>query len=108
RGDRAQGKRVARRDICFRRAEHGVSDLQTGGMQDVPLLTVGVVNERDVRSPVGIVLDGRHSSRDTELVALEVDRTIQPLVAAAAEPRRDAPRIVTTLGTMAEADELLA
>src|SRR5262249_39898023 len=54
------------------------------GRQDVALLAVRVVDERDPRAPVGVVLDRRHPAGNADLVALEVDDPVELLVAAAA------------------------
>src|SRR4029077_7528081 len=47
-----------------------------------PLLAVRVVDQRNPGAAVRIVLDLRHPARDAELVALEVDPPVHPLVAA--------------------------
>src|SRR3989304_775158 len=43
------------------------------GSQDVALLAVGVVQQRDARAPIRVVLDVRHPGRDPVLVPAEVD-----------------------------------
>src|SRR4051812_6091813 len=63
-------------------------------MQDVALLTVLVLDQRDARRAVRIVLDLAHRCRDAMLVALEVDDAVHALVPTADAPHRDMPMIV--------------
>jgi hypothetical protein len=67
-----------------------VADGEPVGREDVPLLAVGVVEQRDARGAVRIVLDRRDRRRHADLVPLEVDDAVALLVPTAAEPRRDA------------------
>src|SRR4029079_18971657 len=53
-----------------------------------------VVQQRDARRAVGVVLDGRHLRRDAVLVPLEVDDAVALLVAAAPPPRRELALVV--------------
>jgi hypothetical protein len=57
-------------------------------------LAVGVLDERDARRAVRIVLDLAHRAGDAELVALEVDDAVLPLLAAATAAHRDVPVVV--------------
>ena len=68
-----------------------VADLQALRREDVALLAVQVVQQRDARGAVGVVLDVRDLRRHAVLVALEVDDAVAPLVAAALVARGDAP-----------------
>ena len=52
--------------------------------EDVALLAVRVVDQRDVGAAVGVVLDRRHPGRDAVLGALEVDLAVAALGPAAA------------------------
>ncbi len=63
-------------------------------MQDVALLTIRVLDERDARGAVRIVLDLAHRRRHRELVAPKIDDAVLPLVAAAATPHGDVTVIV--------------
>jgi hypothetical protein len=59
--------------------------------EDVALLAVGVVQQRDAGGAVRVVLDVRDLGRHAVLVdPLEVDQPVLPLVAAALVPRGDA------------------
>ena len=52
------------------------------------------MHEGDEAGAVRVVLDGRDLAGDAEVVALEVDRAVQLLVAAPAEARGDAALVV--------------
>jgi len=82
-GDFGEGQRVAHFGGGTCTGHNGLTDFQTLGAEDVTLLTVGVVHQRDTRSAVGVILDGLDSGGDTVLVALEVDDAVQLLVATA-------------------------
>src|SRR3954452_23047249 len=86
----AQRQAVARLDVGGRTVLDAVALLHTGRAEDVALLPVGVVQQRDARGPVGVVLDVRDLRRHAVLVgAPEVDHPVRPLVAAALVPRGD-------------------
>src|SRR6185295_4772021 len=90
RADRHQRQRhrVADRDVRAGAGLHGHADAQAVGREDVALLAVGVVEQRDVRRPVRVVLDRGDLRRHAVLaVALEVDLAVQPLGAATAVTR---------------------
>src|SRR4051812_40153964 len=81
--DEAQRQVVARLDVGVARRQDGVAHLEAVRAQDVALLAVGVVQERQPRGPVRVVLDGGDLGRHADLVALEVDDAEAPLVSAA-------------------------
>src|SRR5262249_36535331 len=89
--DVAQGQRIPRLDVRRLRGHHGVAHRKADRRQDVVLLPVGVVEERDARRAVRVVLDRRDLGRDARLRPLEVDLAVAALVAAAAEAHGDAP-----------------
>src|SRR5579859_2045914 len=74
-----------------------VPHLQAQRRQDVALLTVLVVDQRDPGAAVGVVLDRRDLARHAVLVALEVDLAVELAIAAALVPRRD-PALVVAAG----------
>ena len=82
----ASGQRVPRFDVRFGAADDLIPHLQAQGRQDVALLAVLVVQQRNPGRAVGVVLDGGHLGRHLELVPLEIDDPIQALVSAAPVP----------------------
>ena len=105
--DVLQRQRVARQDVDVLPGDDRVADLQPGRLQDVALLAVGVGQQRDPRRAVRVVLDRRHLRRNVELVPLEVDDAVHPLVAAAAPPRRQVPGVVAAAGAAHRLDQRL-
>src|SRR5690606_2428606 len=95
----AQLQRVARLDVGLGAALDPVALLDALGRQDVALLAVGVVQQRDVRGAVRVVLDLRDLRRHAVLVvAAEVDHAVTALVAAAAVAGRDLAGVVAAAG----------
>ena len=84
-----------------------VAHLEAVGREDVALLAVGVVEERDARRAVGIVFDRGDRGRHADLVALEVDDAVALLVTAAAEAAGDAAVVVAAAGASAGASSRL-
>ena len=70
-------------DIRALAAAQHVAHGRPGRGQDVALLAVVVVEQRDTSVAVGVVLDGGNRGGDAVLVALEVDDAVLLLVAAA-------------------------
>src|SRR4029450_6211196 len=90
--DVAQRQVVARLDVRARTGLHAVALLQVLRRDDVALLAVGVVQQRDPRGAVGVVLDVRDLRRYAVLVdPLEVDQPVLTLVTAALVPGGDTP-----------------
>ena len=87
--------------------DHRVADLQAVRLQDVALLAVGISDERDARRAVRVVLDRRDLPRNVLLVALEIDDPVEPLVPAAAPPRRELAVVVAAAGAVQRLDERL-
>src|SRR3989442_6633818 len=94
-----QRHRVADADIGARTGDDAVADVQSFRRQDVALLAVRVVQQRDTRRAVRIVLDRRHTRRNRELVAPEVDAPVLPLVAAALPAGGDVALVVAPAGS---------
>ena len=90
------GKRVAGLDVGLFAGHDHVALLHTQGCKDIAFFTVGIVQQRDASGTVRVVLDMGDSGRDIELVALEVDDTIQALHATAATAAGDTTMVVTT------------
>src|SRR5947209_6239444 len=76
-------------------------------MEDVATLSVCVLDERDAGRPVGIVLDLTHRRRDAELVALEIDNAVLPLVSTTAAAHGDVAVIVAATRFLQRLDERL-
>src|SRR3954464_2009776 len=62
--DEPQREVVPRLDVGVARRDHLVAHLEPVGAEDVALLAVGVVQERDAGGAVGIVLDGGNGGRN--------------------------------------------
>ena len=104
--DVAERHRVAGLDVGVAAGDDLVADLHAVGREDVALVAVDVVEERDARRAVGVVLDGRDQRGDADLVALPVDDAVALLVSAAAEARGDAPVVVAAARARLVLDEL--
>src|SRR6266436_546632 len=89
-----QRHRVADADVRARTGHDVVTDVQALRRQDVALLAVTVVQQRDAGRPVRVVLDARDPRRNAELVAPEIDAAVLPLVPAAHIPARDVALVV--------------
>src|SRR6202022_3581988 len=68
---------------------HHVPHTQADRRQDIPLFAIAVVDQRDARGPVRIVLDARHPRGDAVLRSLEIDNPVAALVAAPLVPHRE-------------------
>src|SRR5262245_28051979 len=66
-----------------------VASLNTLRSNDVPLLTVVVMQQRNIGTAIGIVLHRMNSSCNAILVALEVNHSKSTLVSATAMPSRN-------------------
>ena len=82
--DAAQRQRVADGDVDLRAGLDVHADPQAVRRQDVALLAVEVVQQRDVGGAVRVVLDRGDLGRHAVLGALEVDHAVRALGAAAA------------------------
>src|SRR6185437_12449233 len=100
RADRHVGERhgVARLDVDTVARHHFVAGLETLRGDDVGELPVGVLDERDERRAIRVVLETLDRARDVELAALEVDQAQAALVAAAAMMGGDVAVVVAAAG----------
>src|SRR5690606_33540581 len=104
-GDVAHRQVVAGLDVSRGTRLDDVALLQLRRSEDVALGAIEVVQQRDVRRAVGVVLDVRDLRVHAVLVgAAEVDHAVLALVATADVTRRDAALVVaaTRLGERAE------
>jgi len=82
--DVAKRKGVAGSNLSALARLQQVAHLDAGGSEDVALLAVEIVEQRDAGVAVRVVLDRRDLGRHAVLVAVEVDDPVRPLVASAA------------------------
>src|SRR5690606_5263856 len=82
--DVAGRQRIAGPDLGPLPRLQAVADLHVTGGDDVALLAVEVVQQRDAARPVGVVLDRGDDGGHAVLVAPEVDEPVAALVATAA------------------------
>ena len=88
-----QRQRVAHQDVSLGTAQNLLANLQPFRLQDVPLLAIGIRQQRDTRRAVRIVLDRLHRRWNPGLVTLEVNDAQLALVAATDKPHRDVARV---------------
>jgi len=103
-GDVAQRQVVARLDVGVSAGLNRVTLLQLVGRDDVALLAVRVVQERNARRAVGVVLDVSNGGGHAVLVVTtEVDQTVGALVSTTLVTGGDATGVVasTLLGERA-------
>src|SRR5699024_6150100 len=97
--DVPQRQVVAGLDVRARTVLDPVALTQLGRREDVALLAVQVVQQRDARGAVGVVLDVSDLGADAVLVVTaEVDHAVGPLVAAAPVTGGDATVAVAAAG----------
>lgn len=77
--NRHQPHGVAWLDVRIITRDDGVAHLEVDRVQDVPLLAVHEVDQRDASGAVRIVLDRRDLAGNTDLVTLEVDDPVPRL-----------------------------
>lgn len=92
--DIGQRQRVAGLDVGAFTAHHHIADLEALRGDDIALLAALVLDERDVRRTVGVVLEGQDGRGNTLHIALEVDDAVFPAVGTAAVADGDAAGIV--------------
>ena len=95
--DRREGQGVAVLDRGIGPGDHRLTDGHVGGSQDVALLAVGVIQQRQAGVAVRVVVNRGHLGGHPVLVATEVDDAIEPFVAAAAVAAGDHAAVVAAL-----------
>src|SRR5690606_18323368 len=107
-GDVAQWQVVAGLDVGTDAGLDAVTLLETVRRDDVALVAVGVVQQRDASGAVGIVLDVSDLRRHAVLVVTtEVDDAVGALVAATDVAGRDAARAVAAARLAERLDQRL-
>jgi len=82
-GDESKGHGVSREDVDLGGGgDDLLADLEVQGRQDVAALAVPVPDKGDERRPVRVVLDGFDDARYVDLIPLEIDNPVKPLVTA--------------------------
>src|SRR5882762_4841336 len=97
--------RVSGQNVRALAGLHGHSNLEPDRMQDVALLAVGIVQQRQARRAVRIVFDGRNPRRDSFFLTAEINRAVLFLVSAAAMPDRDFAMGVASAGAFLRLDQ---
>src|ERR1700730_994476 len=92
--DPGQGQRVANPHRRLGAAHDLVADLEAERRQDVALLAIVVVDQRDARRPVRVVLDRGYLAGNAELVPAEVDPAIGAATVPTAVAGRDLALVV--------------
>ena len=93
-------QRIAGKDVRTFAGGNRGANFEPYGMEDVALLAVGIVQQREVGAAIGIVLNGRHLGRHAQFIAAKIYLAILFLVAATAVPHHDFAVIVTAAGAL--------
>jgi hypothetical protein len=91
-------QRVARLNVRNSAGNNRLAHLQLGRSENVRLLTVSVVQQRDVRRSVWIVLDTGNDGGYAKLLPLEVYRAVAALVPTSTEAACRSPSIIAAAG----------
>lgn len=92
--DAAQRHCIPSTDILTGTGDDFGSDFQAFRSDNVPLFSICIAEEGDIRRAVRVILNGRYPSRDMILVPLEIDDSVEPLGTAAAVPDCNSSLIV--------------
>src|SRR5579875_3711611 len=93
-------RRVAWLDIGLRTRLHRIANFKTYRSENIPLVSVPVMEERDIGRAIRVVLDRRHGCGHAILVALKIDNPEAARMASPAEPARDTALIVAPPGAL--------
>src|SRR5439155_1404102 len=100
-------QRIAGKNVrAFAGGNRG-ADFQPDGMNDVALLAIGIVQQRQVRAAIRVVLDGRHFRGHADFVATEVHLAVLFLVPAAAVPDHHFTLVVAPARTLFRLEQRL-
>ena len=94
-GDARKGKAVANYDVGAGAGYDLVADLKAVRSNDVSLLAILILYQRDVGGTVGIVLKSKHSGGHIKLVTLEIDDSVLSAVSATLVANGDSAVAVT-------------
>src|SRR6266576_47733 len=93
-------QRIARKNVRALAGGNRCAHFQSHGMEDVALLAIGVVQQRQIGAAVRVVFNGRHFRGHAELFAPEVHLAVGLLVAAAAVPDHNFALVVAPARTL--------
>ena len=90
------GKRITNADRRVRTGHDRIADFQSDRRKHVPLFAIRIKQQRDPRGAVWIVFNGGHRAGIPILVPLEVNDSIEALVATTLMPDCNAAMVVPT------------
>src|SRR6266404_6032892 len=93
-------QRVAGKNVRAFAGLHRGANFEPHRMDDVALLAIGVMQQRDIRAAIGVIFDGRNFCRHTDFVAPEIHLAVLLLVAAPAMPNHNFAVIVASAGSL--------
>ena len=93
-GDVFERKAVACLDIGIRAAHDRIAHVQAHGREDISLFAVGINEQRDIGTAVGVILDAFDLCGNIVFISLEIDDAVFSSVAAADMAHGDLARIV--------------
>src|SRR6266404_2817493 len=98
---------VARKDVSVLAGIDRRANFQTHRMQNVALVAIGVVQQRDVGAAVRVVFNGFDLGRHTVFIAAEINLAVLLLVAATAVPYGNFALVVTSARALFRFQETL-
>src|SRR6202048_3912188 len=93
-------QRVAGKNVRAFSGLHRGANFKPHRMDDVALLAIGVMQQRDIRAAIGVIFDGGNFCRHADFVAPEIHLAVLLLVSAAAMPNHDFAVIVASAGAL--------
>jgi hypothetical protein len=94
----SQWQTVTRFDSRITTALDRITSAQALGRNDVTSFTVGIKHQRDMRSPIRIMLNALNETTDTILVTLEINNAVMLFVTTATMARRYTTGVIATTG----------
>src|SRR5215471_15697360 len=88
-------KGVTRFDIRFGARFDCITHFEPLGRKDVALVTVGILQQRNIRRAVGIVFECRDDCRNTVAVSFEINYTQPPFMTTSAMAHGHMAAVIT-------------
>src|SRR5262249_12582403 len=107
RRDVPERQRISRKNVGIITGGNRRSNFQPNRLKDVTLVAIGIVQEREVRTAIRVVLDRGNLRRHAWFVAAKIDFAVLLFVAAAAVPYRNFALVVTAAGALFRFEERL-